>query len=51
MDFVSQLLWKAYIDFEIGERETENVRRLYRELLHRTSHVKVSASKFVQRII
>lgn len=36
-----QLLWKAYIDFEIAERETERVRHLYRNLLDRTSHVKV----------
>lgn len=36
-----EVLWKAYIDFEIGEQETENVRRLYRNLLDRTNHVKV----------
>ena len=36
-----EIIWKAYIDFEIGEHEVENVRRLYRTLLDRTSHVKV----------
>jgi crooked neck len=39
------LLWKAYIDFEIAERETERVRQLYRNLLDRTSHVKVGVEK------
>lgn len=36
-----EVLWKAFIDFEIGEKEADNVRRLYRNLLDRTSHVKV----------
>lgn len=35
------MLWKAYIDFEISEGESENVRSLYRRLLERTNHVKV----------
>lgn len=35
------MLWKTFIDFEIGERETDNVRSLYERLLQRTSHVKV----------
>lgn len=36
-----ELLWKAYIDFEIEENEFDNVRALYRRLLDRTRHVKV----------
>jgi crooked neck len=36
-----ELLWKAYIDFEIDETEYDNVRELYRKLLDRTRHVKV----------
>lgn len=36
-----ELLWKAYIDFEIGADEIENARNLYERLLERTLHVKV----------
>lgn len=36
-----ELLWKAYIDFEIDETEYDNVRELYKRLLERTKHVKV----------
>jgi crooked neck len=36
-----QLLWKAYIDFEISENQVAFVRALYERLLERTSHVKV----------
>jgi crooked neck len=36
-----ELLWKAYIDFEIELKEYNNVRKLYRRLLQRTKHVKV----------
>ncbi|CAH0393089.1 unnamed protein product [Bemisia tabaci] len=36
-----ELLWKAYIDFEIGQEEIENARQLYERLLERTMHVKV----------
>ena len=36
-----EVLWKAYIDFEIAEGENENVRQLYSRLLERTNHVKV----------
>ncbi|KAI9206688.1 uncharacterized protein BJ171DRAFT_17480 [Polychytrium aggregatum] len=36
-----EVLWKAYIDFEIGEQEWENARSLYQRLLQRTDHVKV----------
>lgn len=38
-----ELLWKSYIDFEIGQGEHENARTLYERLLDRTKHVKVSA--------
>lgn len=36
-----ELLWKAYIDFEISEGEHERTRQLYERLLERTRHVKV----------
>ena len=39
---LSQVLWKSYIDFEIEQEETERTRNLYRRLLQRTQHVKVS---------
>lgn len=35
-----ELLWKAYIDFEIEEKECEKVRALYQRLIERTGHVK-----------
>lgn len=38
-----EVLWKSYIDFEIEQEEYENARNLYRRLLQRTRHVKVSA--------
>lgn len=43
-----ELLWKAYIDFEISEREFDRTRALYETLLDRTKHVKVwiSYAKF-----
>lgn len=43
-----ELLWKAYIDFEISQEEPENARQLYERLLERTSHIKVwlSYAKF-----
>ena len=43
-----ELLWKAYIDFEISQEEPDNARQLYERLLERTSHVKVwlSYAKF-----
>lgn len=43
-----EVLWKAYIDFEIGLDEIGNARELYERLLERTSHVKVwlSYAKF-----
>lgn len=36
-----ELVWKAYIDFEIGENEIENARKLYERLLEKSSHIKV----------
>ncbi|KAK4593321.1 hypothetical protein RGQ29_017444 [Quercus rubra] len=43
-----ELLWKAYIDFEISEGEFERTRELYERLLDRTKHLKVwiSYAKF-----
>ncbi|XP_055855668.1 protein crooked neck [Episyrphus balteatus] len=43
-----ELLWKAYIDFEVAQGETELARQLYERLLERTHHVKVwmSYAKF-----
>lgn len=36
-----ELLWKAYIDFEIVEGDGARARRLYERLLEKTEHVKV----------
>ncbi|KAL0008059.1 hypothetical protein SO802_009561 [Lithocarpus litseifolius] len=43
-----ELLWKAYIDFEISESEFERTRELYERLLDRTKHLKIwiSYAKF-----
>jgi crooked neck len=43
-----EVLWKAYIDFEMEEGERDRCRELYRRLLERTQHVKVwlSYAKF-----
>lgn len=43
-----ELLWKAYIDFEVAQGESELARQLYERLLERTQHVKVwmSYAKF-----
>ncbi|KAG8382147.1 hypothetical protein BUALT_Bualt05G0046400 [Buddleja alternifolia] len=43
-----ELLWKAYIDFEISKSEYERTRALYERLLNRTKHLKVwiSYAKF-----
>lgn len=43
-----ELLWKAYIDFEVSQGEMELARQLYERLLERTHHVKVwmSYAKF-----
>lgn len=36
-----EVIWKAYIDFEIELEEFESARKLYERLLERTEHVKV----------
>lgn len=43
-----ELLWKAYIDFEVNQGENELARQLFERLLERTVHVKVwiSYAKF-----
>ena len=43
-----EMLWKAYIDFEMELDEHDNCRELYERLLERTQHVKVwlSFAKF-----
>ncbi|KAH0686762.1 hypothetical protein KY290_018375 [Solanum tuberosum] len=38
---IPELLWKAYIDFEISEGEFERTRALYKRLLNHTKHLKV----------
>ena len=39
-----ELIWKAFIDFEIEQEEYERARQLYKILLTRTKHVKVWVS-------
>lgn len=43
-----EMLWKAYIDFELEQEEYDNARQLYNHLLERTQHIKVwlSFAKF-----
>ncbi|KPM06266.1 crooked neck-like protein [Sarcoptes scabiei] len=43
-----EVIWKAYIDFEIEQEEFDSARKLYERLLTRTEHVKVwiSYAKF-----
>ena len=41
-----ELLWKAYIDFEIAEEEFDNVRALYARLLERRSTFRAVESVF-----
>ena len=41
-----ELLWKAYIDFEIAEEEFDNVRALYARLLERKSTFRAVESVF-----
>lgn len=36
-----EVLWKAYIDFELEQEEYGRTRALYQRLLQRTKHVKV----------
>ncbi len=37
-----EVIWKAYIEFEVDEGEWQKARELYEKLLERTEHVKVS---------
>jgi len=37
-----EVLWKAYIDFELEQEEFGRTRNLYQRLLQRTKHVKVA---------
>ena len=37
-----EVLWKAYIDFELEQEEFGRTRSLYQRLLQRTKHVKVA---------
>jgi len=46
-----ELLWKAYIDFEVGLSETEKARELYERLLERTLHVKVQRILYYNYIV
>lgn len=39
-----ELLWKAYIEFELSEGEHDRTRQLYERLLDRTKHLKVWVS-------
>lgn len=41
-----ELLWKAFIDFEIEQQEYDRARRLYSKLLQKTQHVKVKIKDF-----
>lgn len=36
-----EVIWKAYIDFELEQEEFDRTRSLYQRLLQRTKHVKV----------
>ena len=37
-----EIVWKAYIDFEIEIQKYNNVQSLYKKLLNKTQHVKVT---------
>ncbi|VDN60824.1 unnamed protein product [Dracunculus medinensis] len=39
-----EVLWKAYIDFEVNQGEYKKARKLYENLLERTNHIKVWVS-------
>jgi crooked neck len=41
-----ELLWKAFIDFEIEQQEYDRSRKLYSKLLKKTQHVKVKKKRF-----
>lgn len=46
-----ELIWKAYIDFELAEDEFTLAEQLYERLLQRSSHVKVRCcSSWISRI-
>lgn len=36
-----EIVWKAYVDFEMEQQEADRVRSLYKRLLSKTQHVKV----------
>ena len=36
-----EVLWKAYIDFEVEQEEYDRTRDVYERLLKKTQHVKV----------
>lgn len=36
-----EIIWKAFIDFEIEQQEYDRARKLYGRLLKKTQHVKV----------
>ena len=48
-----EMLWKAFIDFEVEQEEHGNARQLYERLLERTQHVKVwlSFAKFETTLV
>lgn len=35
------MIWKSYIEFEVGQNEREKARELYERLLEKTEHFKV----------
>ncbi len=45
-----EIVWKAYIDFEFGEREWERVDALYERLLEKSGHVKVWISYALSKV-
>ncbi|EST05515.1 Tetratricopeptide TPR2 [Kalmanozyma brasiliensis GHG001] len=45
-----EIVWKAYIDFEFGEREWERVDSLYERLLEKSGHVKVWISYALSKV-
>lgn len=45
------LIWKSYIEFEVGQNEREKARKLYERLLEKTEHFKVSClCSFLQEL-
>jgi crooked neck len=41
---IPEAVWKAFIDFEVGEGEYDKARSLYERLLNKTDHIKVWVS-------